>query len=86
MPRPITGGRKYLDVRFGRNDSYFPDRVPRPSNSTFNERDPNDHYARLYSDQVVTAVNGSHPTALRSRQLHRCDATRSPNRQPNRKN
>jgi Helicase conserved C-terminal domain/PLD-like domain/SNF2-related domain len=50
-------GRKYLTFDSGER-FYFPDRVPKTVKFTFNERDPNDPYARLYSNEVVNAVNG----------------------------
>src|SRR5208282_3274273 len=49
--------RKFLTFENG-DRFYFPDRVPKTETFTFNEKDPNDPYARLYSDDVVNAVNG----------------------------
>ena len=49
-------GKKYLTYSDGRR-SYFPDRIPRRLEFTFNEKDANDIYARLYSDSVVDIVN-----------------------------
>jgi superfamily II DNA or RNA helicase len=50
-------GRKYLTFESGER-FYFPDRIPKTEKFEFDERDPNDQYARLYSDPVVNAVNG----------------------------
>jgi superfamily II DNA or RNA helicase len=49
--------RKFLTFESG-DRFYFPDRVPKTETFAFNEKDPNDPYARLYSDDVVNAVNG----------------------------
>ena len=49
--------RRYLTFESGER-FYFPDRVPKTETFVFNDRDPNDPYARLYSDDVVNAVNG----------------------------
>jgi superfamily II DNA or RNA helicase len=49
--------RKFLTFENG-DRFYFPDRVPKTETFTFDENDPNDPYARLYSDDVVNAVNG----------------------------
>ncbi len=50
-------GRKFLTFENG-DRFYFPDRVPKTETFVFSEQDPNDPYARLYSDDVVNAVNG----------------------------
>jgi superfamily II DNA or RNA helicase len=50
-------GRKYLTFENG-DRFYFPDRVPKTATFQFNEKDPNDPYARLYSDEIVNAING----------------------------
>jgi superfamily II DNA or RNA helicase len=52
-----ANGRKFLTFDSGAR-FYFPDRVPKTETFLFNEKDPNDQYARLYSDDVVNAVNG----------------------------
>lgn len=52
-----SNGRKYLTFDTGER-FYFPDRVPKTEQFKHNERDPKDQYARLYSDDVVNAVNG----------------------------
>lgn len=52
-----ASGRKFLTFESGER-FYFPDRVPKTEKFEFDERDPNDQYARLYSDAVVNAVNG----------------------------
>lgn len=49
-------GRKYLTFADG-NRSYFPTRLPRTVRFKIDEADPNDQYARLYSDPVVEAIN-----------------------------
>ncbi len=51
-----TNGRKYLAFEDGRR-FYFPDRLPVKAVFKFDENDPNDHYARLYSDKVVNIIN-----------------------------
>lgn len=50
-------GRKYLTFDSGER-FYFPDRIPKTVKFEFNDKDPNDPYARLYSNAVVNAVNG----------------------------
>jgi superfamily II DNA or RNA helicase len=52
-----ANGRKYLTFESG-DRFYFPDRVPKTEKFEFDEHDPDDQYARLYSDPVVNAVNG----------------------------
>jgi len=49
-------GRKYLVLDDGTR-SYFPNRIPRTLKFDLNERNPDDQYARLYSDQVVDVIN-----------------------------
>ncbi|MDD5170078.1 MAG: helicase-related protein, partial [Syntrophales bacterium] len=49
-------GRRFLTFKNGRR-SYFPDRIPRKVAFAFNEKDANDQYARLYSDDVVNRIN-----------------------------
>jgi Lhr-like helicase len=49
-------GRKYLTFADGTR-SYFPTRVPKTVRFKLDESDPNDQYARLYSDEVVDAIN-----------------------------
>lgn len=53
----LSNGRKFLTFDTGER-FYFPDRVPKTEQFKHNERDPKDQYARLYSDDVVNAVNG----------------------------
>jgi len=48
--------RKYLEFADGTR-SYFPDRVPRTVTFAIDNKDPNDPYARLFSEDVVSAVN-----------------------------
>ena len=52
----LGSGRKYLEFDNG-DRFYFPDRVPKTEKFQFDEQDPRDQYARLYSDSVVNAVN-----------------------------
>lgn len=49
-------GRKYLPMSDGRR-SYFPTRSPRTVKFAINEHDPGDQYARLYTPDVVDAIN-----------------------------
>jgi superfamily II DNA or RNA helicase len=49
-------GRKYLTFSDGRR-SYFPDRIPKRLEYEFNRNDPNDVYAKLYSQKVVDIIN-----------------------------
>lgn len=49
-------GRTYLEFADGRR-SYFPGRAPKTLTFTIDDADPDDQYARLYSPQVVSAVN-----------------------------
>lgn len=51
-----ASGHKYLTFESGER-FYFPDRVPKTEKFEFDEHDPTDQYARLYSDPVVNAVN-----------------------------
>ena len=48
--------KKYLTFADGRT-SYFPDRIPKKVEYYFNPKDPNDQYAKLYSDNVVKTIN-----------------------------
>ncbi len=48
--------RKYLEFSDGTR-SYFPTRIPKTVKFTISEKDPNDPYARLFSDDVVATVN-----------------------------
>lgn len=48
--------RKYLLFSDGRR-SYFPDRIPKKVEFGFNEEDPNDQYAKLYTEEVVNKIN-----------------------------
>jgi superfamily II DNA or RNA helicase len=51
-----SNGRKYLTFSDG-TKSYFPDRIPKKVEYTFNPNDKKDQYARLYSDAIVDAIN-----------------------------
>lgn len=48
--------RKYLTFADG-SKSYFPDRIPKKVEFDFNEEDPADQYAKLYSEKVVNSIN-----------------------------
>ena len=48
--------RKYIEYPDGRR-SYFPIRLPRTVRFSVNDEDPDDQYARLYSDDVVDTIN-----------------------------
>lgn len=50
-------GKKFLTLEDG-TPSYFPKRVPKTVAFHINEKDKNDQYARLYTDDVVKAING----------------------------
>jgi superfamily II DNA or RNA helicase len=50
-----TRKRYYLTFSDGRR-SYFPDRIPRTIRFDVNDADPNDQYARLYSQPVVDTI------------------------------
>ncbi len=49
--------RKYIEFEDGRR-SYFPTRVPKTVKFQIDDKDPNDQYARLFSQEVVDIVNG----------------------------
>ena len=49
-------GRKYLTFGDGTR-SYFPVRLPKTLKFELDNSDPNDQYARLYSDKVVDVIN-----------------------------
>lgn len=51
-----TNGRKYLLFPDGRK-FYFPTRIPKTVTFSANDKDPNDQYAKLYSETVVKAIN-----------------------------
>jgi len=51
-----TSGRKFLTFADGTR-SYFPDRIPKKAQYHFDINDPNDQYAKLYSDAVVEIIN-----------------------------
>src|SRR5438552_5463486 len=52
---PISG-RKFLKLEDG-SPSFFPNRLPKTVSFEINDKDPADQYARLYSDDVVSAIN-----------------------------
>jgi superfamily II DNA or RNA helicase len=49
-------GRKYLEFPNG-DRSYFPDRLARKVEYTFDPKDPTDQYAKLYSSDVVNIID-----------------------------
>jgi hypothetical protein len=51
-----ANGRRYLEFPDGRR-SYFPRRTPCTVRFKVNDRNPQDQYARLYSDAVVDTIN-----------------------------
>jgi superfamily II DNA or RNA helicase len=51
-----SNGRKYLPFSDG-TKSYFPDRLPKKVEYPFDSKDKKDQYARLYSADVVDAIN-----------------------------
>lgn len=48
--------RKFLTFADG-SRSYFPDRIPKRVEYTFNPKDPKDQYAKLYSKKIVDILN-----------------------------
>ncbi|HRH40491.1 MAG TPA: helicase-related protein [Pyrinomonadaceae bacterium] len=52
----LTKNRKYLTFSDG-SLSYFPDRIPKKVEYSFDPTDPKDQYARLYSTKVVELIN-----------------------------
>lgn len=52
-------GRKYLKFEDGTR-SYFPARQPKTVKFTLNEKNPDDQYARLYTQDIVEAINLLH--------------------------
>lgn len=53
-----TTGRRYLQFEDGHR-SYFPERQPKTLRFVIDEKNPNDQYARLYTDSVVRIINDS---------------------------
>ncbi len=51
-----SNDRKYLTFSDG-SRSYFPDRIPKRVEYTFNPNDPQDQYAKLYSSKIVGILN-----------------------------
>ena len=56
-------GRKFLTYEDG-GRSFFPTRVPKTIKFAIDESDPDDQYAKLYSQQVVDTVNDLHPAPI----------------------
>ena len=52
-------GRKFLTYEDG-TQSFFPTRIPKTVKFAINESNPDDQYAKLYSQQVVDTVNDLH--------------------------
>lgn len=52
-----VNGRKFLTFADG-SRSYFPERIPKSVEYPFDPKDPKDQYARLYSVDNVTIING----------------------------
>lgn len=52
-----ANGRKYLTFADG-SRSYFPERIPKSVEYPFDPSDPKDQYARLYTRDNVTIING----------------------------
>ena len=52
-----ASGRKYITFNDGTR-SYFPVRQPKSVKFEIDDKDPNDPYAKAYSDAVVSAVDG----------------------------
>ena len=50
-----SNGRMYLKFEDGTR-SYFPDRIPKTLKFTIDENDPNDQYARLYTESIIDVV------------------------------
>lgn len=50
-------GREFITYEDG-TKSFFPTRVPKTVKFSINDSDANDQYARLYSKEVVDAING----------------------------
>ncbi|AXE18048.1 NgoFVII family restriction endonuclease [Runella rosea] len=51
-----TNNRQYLTFADGRS-SYFPDRYAKKVEYDFDVNDPNDQYAQLYSDEIVSVID-----------------------------
>lgn len=51
-----ANGRKYLTFPDG-TKSYFPDRIPKKIEFHFDQHDPKDQYAKLYTQKVVDIIN-----------------------------
>ncbi len=52
-------GRSYLQFTSGKR-SYFPDRIAKSVKFAIDEKDPQDQYARMFSDGTVDAINTLH--------------------------
>ena len=52
-------GRKFLTYEDG-TQSFFPTRIPKTVKFAIDESNPDDQYAKLYSEQVVDTVNNLH--------------------------
>ena len=52
-------GRKFLTYEDG-SQSFFPTRLPKTAKFSINDSDPNDQYAKLYSEQVRNVIENLH--------------------------
>jgi len=52
-----TNNRRFLTFSDG-SRSYFPDRIPKRVEYSFNPKDSTDQYAKLYSKEIVDTLNG----------------------------
>jgi len=52
----LSTGRKYLTFADGAK-SYFPERIPKKVEYSFDPNDKKDQYAKLYSDEIVVLIN-----------------------------
>ncbi len=52
-------GQHYIEFSDGTRN-YFPKRLPKKVEYSFDESDPTDQYVKLYSDFVVDSINGLH--------------------------
>ncbi|MYD35713.1 MAG: NgoFVII family restriction endonuclease [Dehalococcoidia bacterium] len=55
----VDTGRKYLTFEDG-SKSFFPTRIPKTAKFSISDSDPNDQYAKLYSDSVRGVIENLH--------------------------
>ncbi len=53
-----VNGRKFLTFPGTQKRSYFPDRIPKTETFVIDASDPTDQFAQLFTDEVVSAING----------------------------